>query len=319
MMHFMMAGALFLLALARIPAVRKNPRDPVFLAAIFAGVSSLLTNPGVYLYVDTRLGGTNLAKLAVDTFIVIGLWFLRAAVVNAVSPVADQRAAWIRCLPVAVTIALQTTFFVLAGPLPSTSSWGQYHVHPFAALFSLMMVAFNAWSCAEIARACWRFVPRMRQSFRVGFSMVGVGSTLGALTLTLMALGIFSRAYPDLPDFIHKAAKAPFLLMELVSIVLVGIGLTIPPIAGHAARRRAALRIGRLIAKVEPIREKALNNADRERVLQTDADAGPQEVLHRMIVEIWDAELAAGGRSALTAEDRAVVLLAESEFGLERA
>lgn len=91
MMHFLMAGALFLLS------------------------------------------GTNLAKLAVNTFMIVGLWFLRTAVVNAISPEADKRAAWIRCLPVAVTLVLQAAFFFLTGPMPSTATWGEYHQFPFAA------------------------------------------------------------------------------------------------------------------------------------------------------------------------------------------
>ena len=74
-----------------------------------------------------------------------------------------------------------------------------------------------------------------------------------------------------------------------------------------------------MIAKVEPIRVKALKNADMARLLKTDDAARPQERLHRMIVEIWDAELAAGAaRSALTAGDRAYLLTVESDLNLER-
>ncbi|WP_427007603.1 hypothetical protein [Pseudarthrobacter sp. H2] len=318
MMHFLMAGALFLLALARVPAVARNGKDPVFLAAMFAGSSSLLGNPGVYLFTDALLGGTNLAKLAVNTFMIVGLWFLRTAVVNAISPEADKRAAWIRCLPVAVTLVLQAAFFFLTGPMPSTATWGEYHRFPFAAPFSLMMIAFIGWSCGEIAWACCRFVPRMRQSFRIGFSMVGLGSVISVVTMVLMALGILSHAFPQLTP-LHGAANAPFQMLEMFAIVLVGVGLTIPAVAGRAARRLASLRMLRTIAKIEPIRVKALKNADMARLLETDAAARPQERLHRMIVEIWDAELAAGAaRSALTDGDRAYLLTVESDLNLER-
>lgn len=320
MMQFLTAGALFLLALARVPAQRRSGGDPVFLAAVFAGTSSLLVNPGVYLVVDGLLGGTNLAKLAVNTFMVIGLWFLRTAVVTAISPEAEARALWVRYFPVVLTLVLQTAFFFLTGPQPSTTGWGQYHVNPFAALFSLMMLAFNAWSCIDIARLCLRFVPQMRRSFRIGFSMVGAGSVIGAVTMILMATGIFSRANPGLPDVVHGAANAPFPVLQLISIVLVGIGLTIPAVAGRSARKRAAVRIDSLIARVAPIREKALMNADMERILQSDATAAPQERLHRMIVEIWDSELAAGtGPSPLTDQERAYLLSIESDLNLERS
>jgi hypothetical protein len=108
-------------------------------------------------------------------------------------------------------------------------------------------------------------------------------------------------------------------MLEMFAIVLVGVGLTLPAVAGRAARRLASLRMLRTIAKVEPIRVKALKNADMARLLETDAAARPQERLHRMIVEIWDAELAAGAsRSALTPDDRAYLLTVESDLDLER-
>jgi hypothetical protein len=315
MMQFIMAGALFLLGVARIPAIRRNGRDPVFMAAIFAGASSLLGSPNVYLAVDALLGGFNLVRLAVNTLMVIGLWYLRSAVVNAVSPDADRGRGWVRFAPLTVTLTLQAAFFFLAGPLPSTVSWGAYHRLPFAAPFSLTMIAFIAWSCGEIAWACLRFVPRMRQSFRIGFSMVGLGCVISVATMVLMALGIIAAAFQL--QSIYWAAALPFHWLELFAIVLVGVGLTIPAVAGRTARKRAALRLDRTLAKIGAIREKALKNADMDRILRADQGALPHERLHRMIVEIWDAELAAGGRSALTDEDRAYVLLVESEFGLE--
>ncbi len=318
MMQFVMAGALFLLALARIPAVRANGRDPVFQAAVFSGASSLLGNPGLYLAVDAVLGGFNLTKLAINSLMIIGLWYLRAAVVHAISPAADRRPAWVRLMPPAVTLALQTAFFFLAGPLPSTATWGEYHLLPFATLFSLMVILFVAWTSGEIAWACFRFVPRMRRSFRLGFSMLGLGSLISVLTVTLMAIEL-CRPFPWLPQIgPASATPPPFHLMEVFAIGLTGVGLTIPAVAGRVARRRDALRLGRTIEKVGIIREKALRNTDMERILKTDAAALPQERLHRMIVEIWDAELAARGNPALDADDRAYVLLVESDFGLER-
>jgi hypothetical protein len=318
MTQFLMAGALFLLALARVPAVIRTGKDLVFLAALFAGASSVLANPAVYLFTDALLGGINLAKLAVNTFMISGLWFLRTAVVNAISPEADKRAAWIRCTPVAVTLILQAAFFFLTGPMPSTATRGEYHRFLFAAPFSRMMVAFIGWSRGDIAWACWRFVPRMRQSFRIGFSMVGLGCVISVATMVLMALAILSSAFPQVTP-LHAAVNAPFQMLEMFAIVLVGVGLTIPAVAGRAARRLASLRMLRTIAKVEPIRVKALKNADMAGLLKTDAAARPQERLHRMIVEIWDAELAAGAsRSALTPGDRAYLLTVECDLDLER-
>jgi hypothetical protein len=136
--------------------------------------------------------------------------------------------------------------------------------------------------------------------------------------MMLMALGILSTAFPHLTG-LHAAANAPFHPLEMLAIVLVGVGLTVPAVAGRAARSRASRHMQQTIARVEPIRAKALKNADMERLLETDATARPQERLHRMVVEIWDAELAAGAaQSALTAGERAYLLTVESDLTLER-
>lgn len=318
MMQLVMAGALFLLAFARVPALARNRKDMVFGAAIFAGTSSLLSSPSVYYFIDMALGGINLAKLAVNSFMIVGLWYLRAAVVHAISPAADRK-VWLRRLPLTITLVLQTAFFFLTGPTSTTLTWGNdYHQHLPAALFSLMMIAFIAWSCGEIAWACFEFVPKMRRSFRIGFSMVGFGCLISVLTMALMAMDALSRAFPQLSLF-RSAAAAPFHLIETVAILLVGLGLSIPPLAGRISGKRAEARLLETIAKVEPIRERVLLAAAADRVLQADLGARPQDRLHRMIVEIWDAELFVGqGRSTLTEEERSYVLLVESDFGFER-
>lgn len=318
MIQIFMAGALILLALARVPALRKSGRDPVFFAAAFAGLSSLLLSPHAYFAVDQVLGGFNLTRLAINSSMIVGLWFLRNAVVTAVTQQPDTRPLWVRTLPLTLTLALQTTFFFLAGTSASTRAWMGDSDHPVqVGLFSMMLIGFIAWSCGEIAWACFRYVPQMRRAFRTGFSMVGTGAAIAVAVMVIMCTGEIAALAGN--EVLHKGIQAlPVHIFEMVAIILVGIGLTIPAIAGRMARKQAAHRLDRTIAKVEVIHAKALENADMERILRADKRALPHERLHRLIVEIWDAELAAAGRSALTDEDRAYVLLVESDFGLER-
>jgi hypothetical protein len=323
MIQIVMAGALLLLAVARVPAMARNGKDTVFYAAIFEGAAMLLIDPDVYSTTDAILGGVNLIKLINSILMVLGLWFLRAAVLNAISPDHSKRNVWARRLPLLATVALQLLFFFLTGLLPSTATWGQYHNHLTAALFSMMVIAFVGWSCGEIAWACIRFVPKMRKAFKVGFSMVGLGCLISVYTAVFMAdevirsTGFFpilgSRTFPT----------QPFAVYELFAIVLVGVGLTIPAVAGRAARRRMDRldqHLALAISRVEPIREKALEGSEMAGLLKADTDASPQERLHRMMVEIWDAELAAGsGRTVLTEQERSYLLSLESNFDLERS
>lgn len=319
MMHLMMAAALFLLAVARVPALRRNGRDTVFMAGLFAGMSALLGNVPVYFFVDGALGGFNLGKLAMNSFMIVGLWYLRTAVVHAVSPDAGARSPWGRRLPLVITLSLQVAFFALTGPTTSTTTWGtDYHHLLPAALFSLMMIAFIAWSCGEIAWACFKFVPQMRRSFQLGFAMVGLGCIISVIVMAALATDALSSAFPRLA--VISGSDIPFHMLEMLAIILVGVGLTIPAVAGRATRRRTVMNRQLTIARVRPIRARVLHSANMERLLKADLAATPDEQLHRMLVEIWDAELAAGpGNSALTTEERNYLLSVESSLSTDQA
>ncbi|MEO3931379.1 hypothetical protein WMO79_01005 [Micrococcaceae bacterium Sec7.4] len=322
MIQLFMAAALFLLAAARLPARRRNGKDTVFLAGIFAGASSLLLSPMVYFAVDPLIGGVNVAKLALNSFMIVGLWYLRAAVLAAVSPHTDRRPDWLRTLPLTVSLTLQALFFVLAGFAPTEIIWGKEDHNPvFAVLFSLVMLFFIAWSSGQITWTCFRYVPRMRKSFRIGFSMVGLGTLLSVFVISVMIFFSINDVTSWVPRD-SPLANLPFHELEMIVVVLVGVGLTIPPVAGHIDRRRAPARLTRTIEKVQQIRGRVLAEHPTDRMLKVNEDATPQERLHRMIVEIWDAELAAatmGSRvSALNREDRDYMLLVESDFDLGR-
>lgn len=322
MIQLFMAAALFALAAARVPALRRNGSDTVFMAGLFAGLSSLLLSPMVYYAVDPFIGGVNISKLLLNSFMIVGLWYLRTAVINAVSPEKDTRPDWLRRLPLTVSLLVQALFFALSGFAPTTTTWAKEDHNPlFAVLFSLVMLFFIAWSSAQITWTCFRYVPRMRRSFRVGFSMVGLGTLISVLVMVDMT-------YFSLNDVLrwvdqrHPLATLPFHAIEMVVVVLVGVGLTIPPVAGNIARRRASARLDRTIEKVDLIRGRALAERPTDRMLKIDEDATAQERLHRMIVEIWDAELAAAIEGApaslLSREDRDYMLLVERDFDLGR-
>ena len=315
MIQLLMAAVLFLLAAVRIPAVVRNGRDTVFLAALFAAIGSLLMSPAVYTTVDSRIGGMNLAKLALHSTFIIGLWYLRRAVLEAIMP-ADTRRPLVRSLPLIATLILQLLFFVLTGPTTTTTDgWANYHVRLPAALFSTVLIVFIGWVCSGVAVACFRFIPRMRRSFKVGFTMVGIGCVIGLLVMVRFTIGLLSAPVPAL-EAVPVPSHAAIGVMEMVTAVLVGTGLTIPAVAGRTRRKRRARWEADTLAGVEPIRERILQNVDPERLLESDPAAPARDRLHRMIVEVWDAELASGG--TLTPQERTFLLAAEEQLDLNR-
>ncbi|MEV5051316.1 hypothetical protein [Arthrobacter sp. LAR12-1-1.1] len=178
-----------------------------------------------------------------------------------------------------------------------------------------MLIVFVGWVCAGVAATCFRYIPRMRRSFRVGFTMVGVGCVVGMLVVVTFTIGLLSVPIPALLA-LPVPSQAAIGVLEMVTIVLVGAGLTVPALAGRTGRKRRARWEADTLAGVEPIRERILQDVDPERLLESDPAAPARDRLHRMIVEVWDAELASGG--TLTPQERAFLLAAEEQLDLNR-
>jgi uncharacterized membrane protein len=319
MMQLIMAAALYLLGLARVPALLKSGRDPVFAAALLTGTAALLTSPAVYPAVDQALGGQNVAKLAQHTSMMIGMWFIRGGILNAVAPVRERRRQRYRTLPLYVALGLQAVLFLATDAGPTTMDFqGTYNKTLPGALFYSMVMLFTGWVCAEIAVVLRRIVPELRGPFRLGFLLVGTGAFLGTISSAAMVLDILATAVPALAFFSFHATPLQQVL-DLVPTVLVGLGMTIPAVAGQLERTRTRRWEKSTLLKVMPIRDRALTRAGTGRTLRSDPRTSVPEQLHRMIVQIWDAELAAGDGSALTAEDRAYLLTVERKLDLGRS
>jgi hypothetical protein len=261
----------------------------------------------------------NLVKLVLNSLMIISLWYLRLAAYAAIAPEAGgRRSWWTRTLPLTLTLTLQTAFFLLTGPTITTPAWGIYEDRFPALLFSLMLTLFICSMSAEIAVICFRYVPRMSRAFRVGFSMLGAGCIMGFLVMAEMCISLLARHLTVLsvlvrPDF-------PYHQLELVATVLAGAGLTIPAVAGRAARRNLHRWNIETLARIESIWAKALRSTSLDRTLEADPQAPVQDRLHRMIVEIWDADLAADTSATfLTAEERSYLLSVEARLHISPA
>ncbi|QOT19531.1 hypothetical protein HMI59_23150 (plasmid) [Paenarthrobacter sp. YJN-5] len=320
MTSLLMAVALAMLAAARIPASRRKGSDTVFFAAVFASLSAVLIYPPIYIPLDGLLGGTNVVKLVLQSLMVLGLWFLRTAIIDAVSPEtsSSQRTSLHR-IPLFLALAAQTVTFILSAPTRTTTQWSDdYGAELMPALFSLTVDWYVAWVCAEIAYTCLRFIPRMSGTFRRSFTLVGTGCGIGAITMFVMGVEALSLATTVIPTF-NLRDTATYKLLELTSIALVGIGLTLTSIIGRRDRLRIARWEVDTLKQIRPIHDRALGCVGKNRALRADETAPAQDRLHRMVVEIWDAELAAGSSSVLTAEERDYILSVERRLDLEHS
>ena len=319
MMQLLTAAFMYLLAAARLPAFIRTRRDAVFIAALLAGTAGLLTSPDVYVAADSALGGRNIATLVQHSLMVTAIWNIRSGIMAAISHGTDRGVRRYGLLPLYVTLAMQAVFFVLTVAGRTTTDFGNdYNGTLPGAVFYSMVMLFTGWVCAEIAAISRRFVPRMRGPFKAGFLLVSVGAFLGAFAAAAMVLDILAASVPTLSFFsFHQTPLQE--IFELVPTALIGIGLTIPAVAGQLDRAKSRRREKATLAAVAPIRDRALALADTGRTLPSDPGTTVSEQLHRTIVQIWDAELASGSASAITDEERAYLLAVEKLLDLERA
>lgn len=317
--HLLTAAFMYLLAAARLPALLRSGSDAVFGAALLIGTAGLLTSPDVYVAVDQILGGRNIATLVQHSLMVAGVWNMRCGVMDAVSRRAgQQRRKRHEQIPMYLTLVTQAVFFAAASPGPTTTDFGHdYNGTLPGALFYSMVMLFSGWVCAEVAVISRRYLPRMKGAFKAGFFLVGAGTFLGAFAAVAMVLDIMAATVQPIAFFsFHRTPLQE--LFELIPTALVGAGLTVPAVAGQVARIRYRRWEKAALAAVAPIRDRALALSGSGGTLQPGPGTTTSEQLHRMIVQIWDAELAAGTASAITAEERAYLLAVDRKLGLGR-
>lgn len=311
-MEVLTPAALFILVMARVPPLIRKGHDSVFYAALLTGAAALLTVPAAYVAADGLLGGHNVAKLAQHTMMVTGMWFIRYGIINAITPATEQRPPGLRLLPMFVIHFLQTIAFLAIGTGPTTTDFqGTYNTTLAGALYYSMVMLYSGWVCTEIAMVSKKFLPDMRGAFRTGFILVLLGGFSGVISSAAMIVDVLATAAPPLSALTFHGTPLQ-ILFDLIPTALIGIGLTIPAVAGQRERSRTRTWERRAINRLKPISDRVLANAGTARTLQSDPEGTAPERLHRMIVQIWDAELSSGPESVLSPEDRAFLLEVET-------
>ncbi len=302
-----MAAVLYLLGAARIHVVLNNKRDRVFNAAALAGTGALLTNPHVYVFADELVGGQNWARWALHTLMALGLWQLRCAITEAVAQDNGHRDRF-GAAPMYITVGFQTLFFLMIVKEPTTTNFvDTFNAQPSGAAFYSMVIIFIGWVCAEITTACFRFVPKMHGVFKVAFSMVFLGSALGIAAAAVMLCDALSHVIPALASMNFHTTPL-YVVIQLIPIGLCGVGLTLPALAGRVQKARKTRWETEAHAVVADLRNRVLSKVGSERTLGTNTSTTTKDSLHRMIVEIWDAELASSDGPALRSEERTYLL-----------
>ncbi|WP_026536274.1 hypothetical protein [Arthrobacter sp. H14] len=297
---------LFILAAIRLrPLIRKGS-DTVFMAAVVEGVGMGINIDAVYTWLDPLLGGQNLTNLISHILVIGGLWFLRSAILDSVAPEAGSIYRITSILPLTATLVAHAVLFFLSDlPVTAASFNETYGDQTTVAMYTCLSMLYIAWVTAETGLACLRYVPQMRASFRVGFTVLGAGCA-AAMTAALSQIIFVMGKHFDFLAPLGDVTATLYETCQSLSILLIGIGLIIPPAAASVTKRRTDAWHRQANEKMAAIWDRLREVTKERQSLPVDTISG-SELTYRLLVEIRDSQLMAGEASPLTDEELAYV------------
>jgi hypothetical protein len=218
---------------------------------------------------------------------------------------------------------VQTVAFVaVAGKHGPSDFMTAYGDQPAAAVYSIAHFGYFGVTFVGAGVACalsgFRSAPG---PVRAAVTVLLVGSVVSVCTAALLVVRDLVRVtgHPDTAALLNHGYQ-PLLVL---SVLLVAVGLAMPPLTASAARRRLRRDLPSILDELGAVRDRLAGDDGSLRMpdgLRTPGgEAGPIDRVHRLVVEVRDqlflhpeAELSDHERSVL---DRSEDLLGRTDIG----
>jgi len=283
-------------------------------SAVTIAVAMTLNIDAVYIWVDSFLGGTNVATLVADIPLMVGIFFLGRGVAKVTQ---DKRRvvqiALGRTLLVIALAGVAASFLLIDRGSTTTTFMLDLGAQPAAAAYSIIQFAYDGVIVTAMAATAGRHIRQSRGADRLPAISLLIGSLSGlALSIVIIAmdsahlagnLGLMSGL---------SAAYDPLFLSTFVFLCL---GLAGQPALRWARARSRARSTRALVDRVAPIWERASHV--RPGLSQYSAGFAAEDAetqLHRQVVEIRDAVIDPRVRFELSDDERAMVDEAEAHL-----
>lgn len=302
------------MAALRFPTWRQDKRDPVFPAALLALLAVTLNADPVYLVVDRALGGVNLANLLVHLMLMSGLFLLRGAISDA----AFGKALISRKPAIAVfgvAVGVQMLAFGLSDTPETALRFTNTYGHlPWVDAYMVSFALYLAMVFAEVLFASATYLYAMSGALRTGFLIVTLGASLSLISALAQVGNVLLRGIEGM-DSTADALSTVYKVYQLLGLAFFGAGFGIPPFNTYLARRRDTRWLHGAMEEVSPVWKRTVGStSDPASFLPPDDAAELRSRIYRMVVEIYDYQLAAGASVLSSREEKA---LREVERGLE--
>jgi len=253
--------------------------------------SFTVTVEQAYRAVDGLVGVPNVADLVKHTLFVAAVAVLAHGLTTALGGRGLPRAAaW--AAPVLVVV-VQTVAFALIDMREGTTTalMPTYGDQPAAAVYSIAHFSYFGATMGAVGVACLRSgLPTMPTVARTGVRLLLAGCVVSVVTAAVLVLRDVSRVTGAAAS--AEALERTYAPLLLLSVVLVALGLGLPPLLVGASRRRLARELPGLTARLTRLRDRA---SGRSGSLRFPVDARmpgeeptPLDQLHRLVVEVRD-------------------------------
>lgn len=307
------ASEIVLLAcvVVRAGALARNRRDPVFYAALFWLLAMTLNEAHVYAAAESVLGGILLTALIIHLSLQLGLFLLRRAVVQAADPGTLRFAS--SMVPFIVATAVQIVSYLLMDVETAKAQFnGGTALHVPYLVFSVSFVLYLLWVFFGLMMISIRYVPAMTGAMKTGFILIGTGSLLALIGCSSQVLALTARFMGIEPRIVFVLSGIYVVLASLASMACCA-GIAVPAAASNAARRKQRNYHAAALPAVEELWNRTVVQRG-VRHLPVNEAAPARQRLHRMFIEIRDADLAAG-KTLLSDQESALLQEVEDRLG----
>lgn len=182
--------ALALLAVLRIPAIRRGGAGTLSELALLTGAGAIfMVGTVVPLHtIDSWLGGINLVNLLQNVLATLAIWFMTMTATNmAIGSWPTRRAVWELSI---VIVAFSIPFFIVAGGPTDTQFIRNHSTNPWMWMYASIYMAYVAYLMVRMFIALGRREPRPYVVVRVGAVLMVVASVIEIVYLTGRLVGV---------------------------------------------------------------------------------------------------------------------------------
>lgn len=322
-MNVIVASLLWILLILYTFRVRSRPDNSMYVAIGLIAVAMTTNIDSLYLAASEHLPIPNMLSLIGNLAMLVGVFYLARAIQRgamAIGGTSGSVGTWTRWGTWVAAGLMIVGFSATDAPSASTTFMLDYGDQPAAAIYSLAQFIFLGGVLLSAFVICRRNVPHMRQKrFRAGFRIIIAGCLTGiALCVSVVVMDVL-HLLGEIT--LMRAVGGAYDSFRLLTVVLLGLGLAIPPVVRQIERYRrdralrpAASAIGDLWRRtVAQDVEFSLAVEDFGSVdLKDIPQAELPNVVHRMIIEIND--WMALTRDEVSEEDRRTLTKAERLF-----